>query len=688
MGNGKEFTKVSSSVSTTEYTAFDILGRVTAAKQTTEGGDAAGYSTGYTYNLSGALVEETYPSGRKVKNVLDNDGELSLVQSARCGEVNGVTATCSDPQGYFSYAKSFTYNASGAVTSMQLGNGRWESTTFNSRLQPTQIALGTVQNATDKLKLDYTYGTTANNGNVLSQKITVPRSGQSDMVFDQTYTYDSLNRLKMAEEKTGTTTNWKQTFVFDRYGNRNFDRANTTQPASFANPNISDPSVDAANNRFTSGQGYTYDAAGNVITDAEGRTFTYDGENKQIEVRNSGSSTIGQYYFDGDGRRVKKYVPSTGETTVFVYDASGKLVAEYSTNISATPRVQYQTLDNLGTPRINTDQLGAVVSRTDYMPYGEEIIGLGGRTAADHYTADDVRQGFTGYINDEETGLDFAQARIYASGIGRFTQFDPVMVSQSKRFDPQGINPYAYCQNNPLKFTDSSGAILDPSKWDKRSREAFNDYLKKLEKDPKKYAAELATIEQLKKSDVNYVVSVGGNTQFNAGQEGGLSPDPDNNTITINLSNDRSEKFSLFSRFGHEFEHARQFDSGEFGYVWDENGKLLGRLGGDISEEVSAWKVQLKLSNAPDRLVRFANDDVPGSVLDKFDMAESDMAKAKVLSGLSESYERSYEAAKGKGGHNSVYGQKFTLSGVPPGTLINRSTKTTNGRTYFGRNAK
>ena len=162
-------TKVSSSVSTTEYTAFDILGRVLAAKQTTAGGDPNGYLTGYTYNLSGALIEETYPSGRKVKNVLDNDGELSMVQSARCGVVNGVTATCGDPQGYFSYAKSFTYNAAGAVTSMQLGNGRWESTQFNSRLQPTQIALGTVQNATDKLKLDYSYGTTANNGNVLTR---------------------------------------------------------------------------------------------------------------------------------------------------------------------------------------------------------------------------------------------------------------------------------------------------------------------------------------------------------------------------------------------------------------------------------------------------------------------------------------------------------------------------------------
>lgn len=102
-----KLTKVSSAVSTTEYTSFDILGRVLGAKQTTAGGDPLGYTTGYTYNLSGALIEETYPSGREVKNVLDNDGELSLVQSARCGVVNGVTATCSDPQGYFSYKKNF-----------------------------------------------------------------------------------------------------------------------------------------------------------------------------------------------------------------------------------------------------------------------------------------------------------------------------------------------------------------------------------------------------------------------------------------------------------------------------------------------------------------------------------------------------------------------------------------------------
>ncbi|MBV6496994.1 MAG: hypothetical protein DYH05_08755 [Acidobacteria bacterium ACB1] len=88
------------SVSTTEYTSFDILGRVTAHKQTADGQN---YTTGYVYNLSGALIEETYPSGRVVKNTLDTDGSLSQVQSKRLND------------SFRNYANSFTYTAAGAV---------------------------------------------------------------------------------------------------------------------------------------------------------------------------------------------------------------------------------------------------------------------------------------------------------------------------------------------------------------------------------------------------------------------------------------------------------------------------------------------------------------------------------------------------------------------------------------------
>jgi hypothetical protein len=133
---------------------------------------------------------------------------------------------------------------------MQLGNGRWESTIFNNRLQPTQIALGTVQNGTDKLKLNFDYGTTNNNGNVQSQTITVPTVGQAPgFTATQNYTYDSLNRLKSAQETIGAQT-WKQTFLYDRYGNRQFDITNnntTTIPTGYVEA-ICNPTPDTANN--------------------------------------------------------------------------------------------------------------------------------------------------------------------------------------------------------------------------------------------------------------------------------------------------------------------------------------------------------------------------------------------------------------------------------------------------------
>jgi len=349
---------------------------------------------------------------------------------------------------------------------MQLGNGKWESTQFNSRLQPTQIALGTVQNGTDKLKLNYDYGATNNNGNVLSQQITVPTTGNAaGFLATQNYSYDSLNRLKSAQETIGGAQSWKQTFIYDRYGNRNFDTANTTTlggcPANQCNPTI-----DAANNRFTTGQGYTYDLAGNVITDAQGRTFNYDGENKQKSVSNSGTS-IGTYFYDGDGKRVKKYIPSTGETTIFVYDASGKMVAEYATTLSPTPQVSYLTSDNLGTPRISTDANGNVIARHDYLPFGEEIDSTvtAVRNVNLNYGDDGIKKKFTAYERDNESDLDFAEARYFRFEQGRFQSPDPLMASATIG-DPQTFNRYAYVSNNPLNFSDPTGMLKESGKKD------------------------------------------------------------------------------------------------------------------------------------------------------------------------------------------------------------------------------
>lgn len=163
--------------------------------------------------------------------------------------------------------------------------------------------------------------------------------------------------------------------------------------------------------------------------------------------------------YDGDGKRVKKVVPGTGETTIFVYDASGKQVAEYSTIVeTTTPKVSYLTSDHLGSPRINTDQNGAVTARHDYQPFGEEIS----RTS---YGADDVRKQFTSYERDTESDLDFAEARMYSNKLGRFTSVDPKEIAFETKFEkileyigtPQNWNRYIYVRNNPLALTDLDG---------------------------------------------------------------------------------------------------------------------------------------------------------------------------------------------------------------------------------------
>ena len=49
---------------------------------------------------------------------------------------------------------------------------------------------------------------------------------------------------------------------------------------------------------------------------------------------------------------------SAAETTIFVYDASGVLIAEYSARVSQEPRVSYLTTDHLSSPRVTTNERG------------------------------------------------------------------------------------------------------------------------------------------------------------------------------------------------------------------------------------------------------------------------------------------------------------------------------------------
>lgn len=482
--NGKgRLASVSSSVSTYTYTGYDVLGRVKSSSQTTDG--VTYTMPDYQYDLADNLTSEQYPSGRVVKTNYDVAGRVAGVKNQATGIYYAGAATGS--------ADNIQYAASGAASAVKLGNTLWERTDFNSRLQPTQIRLGTVADASSVLRLNYTYGAddSHNNGSLRTQTITLPGMTQS---YVQTYGYDEMNRLTSAVEMNSqistTTPTWKQLFSYDRYGNRNF-AAGTTSPDYSQTPNdsatglpvdpVRNPVFDPSNNRIkvtTAGQSaYSYDEAGNLKCDPQHQCgsgnaheayFDYDAENRMVRAGAGGTGYDNggaSYAYDSDGRRVKKAV-SNGEMTVFVYDAMGKVVAEYSNQVQSNG-TRYVTFDTLGSTRVVTDaqglahsQNGAKGSRHDYLPFGEEIgissVTNSGRESIAGYNLGNIRQQFTGYARDDETGLDYAQARYYASAQGRFTGADRLIASAIP-VQPQSWNRYAYCLNNPLAYIDPSG---------------------------------------------------------------------------------------------------------------------------------------------------------------------------------------------------------------------------------------
>jgi YD repeat-containing protein len=214
----------------------------------------------------------------------------------------------------------------------------------------------------------------------------------------QTYGYDGLNRLTSMAETGGLS----QDYAYDRYGNR------AVTSGYVASTMLTPQSLTAFNAKTNQITASSYDAAGNQQRDGAGRTFSYDAENHQ----RSFNGTAALYSYDGDGRRVKKLDQSG--TTVFVYDARGQMVAEYSNSTPGnadTDGTSYLTSDTLGTPRIITGSGGQVKARHDYLPFSEEIaVNTGGRSSQLGYVygtglVDAVRQKFTGKERDGETGL-------------------------------------------------------------------------------------------------------------------------------------------------------------------------------------------------------------------------------------------------------------------------------------------
>jgi RHS repeat-associated protein len=347
IGNGKgRLASVSSSVSSYSYSGYDSAGRVQGGIQTI---GSQTYTTTYTYDLAGHVKTITYPSTHAVTYNYDNAGRLAdkdttnLAFTGNLGD--GTTRT---------YAKGTLYSATGQMTQEQYGTTTaiYHKLSYNSRGQIAEILASTSGGDTtfNRGKLVNDYGTTNNNGNLIKQTVYIPNddANTGPTSWYQRYDYDNLNRVGRVQEfNSNDTLLWKQTYVYDRYGNRTIDYDNTTN--GIPRPQFT---VSTSTNRLgvPSGQSgaMSYDSVGNLTMDTySGSTVSrvYDAENKMTSETTYNSVVAGSYSYDGDGRRVKRVVGSA--ETWQVYGVVGELLAEYAANADdSTPKKEYGYRNN------------------------------------------------------------------------------------------------------------------------------------------------------------------------------------------------------------------------------------------------------------------------------------------------------------------------------------------------------
>ncbi|WP_248404856.1 RHS repeat-associated core domain-containing protein [Butyrivibrio fibrisolvens] len=150
-----------------------------------------------------------------------------------------------------------------------------------------------------------------------------------------------------------------------------------------------------------------------------------------------------------------------GETESFIYDKNVISMSKAGDNY-------YYLQDELGSPMYMTGTDGAAVSSYAFDDFGRGIDPFTGKikeagnkqhTKHAYTTEGNIIQpfAFTGYQEDEVSGLKFAQARYYSADIGRFIGVD---LRKGIIEYPNTLNSFSYCINNPYSFVDRNGQWL------------------------------------------------------------------------------------------------------------------------------------------------------------------------------------------------------------------------------------
>jgi RHS repeat-associated protein len=466
-----------------------------AVKETTDNG----YERTYLYDSLGRHIAEldNIDQGYGVTKNFDSYGRVSTLVYPGGNGASFSTQNVYSTSGYLKEVREAGSNAllwqagttdnAGRLTQYTYGNGVTNTSTFDPLTgRVVQIQAGSNNSISNQ---SFVYDTVGN----MTQRYDAVTG------LNEAFGYDALNRLTSTSAQAGSGPLTQVTITYNEIGNiMSKSDIGTYTYASLKANGLARPHAVSnimMNDGVTVYGAYQYDPNGNMISGA-GRSFTWNSWNMPNQITGTGKNTPAgttsstfQFVYNASHERVKETLPDgtivynvsprvdTGIHVEKRVKTSGEISYNYSlyagsmpfgvhTVTKVTPSStavttnRYYHTDHLGSIIAITDDIGNVVERRSYDPWGKRR-NLNGTATNNAFVTSDVRYAFAGQEDLGEIGLIHMNGRLYDAATGRFISADPSIQYPA---DMQNYNRYSYINNNPLAAVDYSGYGWNPFK--------------------------------------------------------------------------------------------------------------------------------------------------------------------------------------------------------------------------------
>ena len=381
------------------------------------------YNTTYRYDTYGRKSNILYPSGFEV-NYIYNDGSFLC-------EI--------DDKDYNLLWQAHAYNANYQLTESKIGNGLVTNRTYE---QNTGRLLEIQTSSANNIFQDLMYSYDDFGNFALRRKMNSP-------VISETFTYDNFNRL-VSSTKNGT----EYRMSYDKYGRilskemqgmNFFDaRYHSDKPhalkkyTSYTEPPFSNHSVT-----------YTdFDKVETVSMDENTLQFVYGHDHHRRYMTETVDSVTRSKTYIGNCEFVQSATEGNHALT-YLYGPSG--IYAVAKKVGDNETLYYVHTDHLGSWNVVTDQYRRIVHQYYFDAWGDAKIVDGDGISVNKPLFD---RGFTGHEHHYDFGLINMNGRMYDPYTSMFLSPDNYIQAPD---NSQSFNRYAYCLNNPLKYTDPDG---------------------------------------------------------------------------------------------------------------------------------------------------------------------------------------------------------------------------------------